>query len=389
MKRFLFVLAAFLVFPVPLFCVSLENEFLKVYVDDDRGRIFLSAAGLAEGSDEANARTLLFYDSPPSSFTAVALASGPVMFGSSEGRFVSRPLTKGDEIVCMWETDQVQTTQAVTFIERSGSGKRDGVLIRYLMKNLSGREIPAGICVVFDTVLSEESPAHFLLSDGRSVSGPLELSGESLPLYWSTAGAGACLMGVLKGSTATVPDRALFANYRFIRERLLPPPLAPDTEVKVGFSYGEFSRNDSAVALVFLPVPLASEREYRIVVGLCGEGGFGPAAPAPEYIAAAPAEPKYPVVPLPPAAMKMEALEAPVEAPLPEEETPKKGEVDPLAKLNALLEEINRRLKDVHAREAHRGSDQTEKQPPPIDEEEINRLNERLKEIEKTAGEGK
>jgi hypothetical protein len=388
MKRFLIALAAFFMFPVPLFCASMENGFLKVDVHDDSGRIFLSAASSAEGPGEANARTLLFYDKPPSSFTAVALTSGPSMFGSTEGRFVSRPLAKGDEIVCMWETDQVQTTQAVAFIERNGSGKRDGVLIRYLMKNLSGREIPAGICVVFDTVLSEELPAHFLLSDGRSVSGPLELSGESLPVSWSTAGGGACLMGVLKGSSATVPDRALFANYRFIRERLFPPPLAPDTAVKVGFSYGEFSRNDSAVALVFLPVPLAAEREYRIVVGMCGEGEFGPTAPAPELIAAAPALPKYPVVPLPPAATRMEAPEAPLEARLPEEDTHKKGELDYLAKLNALLEEINRRLKDVHARDAHRGSDQTEKQPPPIGEEEINRLNERLKEIERTAGEG-
>ena len=417
MKRFLIVLAAFLTFPTPLFCVSLENRFLKADVDDESGRIFLSAAGLEADTDEARGRGLLFYDRPPSSFTALVFASGPTVFGNTEGRFTSRPHSEGDEIVCEWVTDQIQTTQAVSFIERRGSGRRDGVLIRYVIRNLSGREVPAGICVVFDTVLSEKSPAHFLLSDGRSVSGPLELNGVGMPDFWSTdGGGGACLMGVLRGSSVTVPDRALFANYRFIREKLFPPPLEAKAAQRAGFSrgafshgafsHGEFSIDDSAVALVFKPVPLAADREYRIVIGLCGEGEFGPApegiAPAPRAEkhdggAGAPARAPAPIaVPGPPAAPKMEtgAVETPSETRPSAKGNFTEGELESLERIDELLEDIDellegrdRRLKDERVRDARRGSGQPGELPEPLDTKEINKLNERLREIEKTEGE--
>jgi hypothetical protein len=398
MKRFFVVLAALLLFPAPLYCVSLENEYLRVNVDDDSGRVFLSAAELEGGPDGTKWRALLFYDRPPSSFTAVAVASWPAMFGSAEGRFTSRPHQEGDEILCEWETDGVRTTQAVTFIERRGSDRRDGILIRYVMRNTSGREIPAGVCVVFDTVLSEKSPAHFLLSDGRSVSGPLELSGSDVPDFWSTDGGGICLMGVLKGSSATTPDRTLFANYRFIRERLFPSPLEPKAARTEGFSHGAFSRDDSAVALVFAPNALAEEREYRIVVGLCGDGEFGPhepvremftPAPLTETHAAAAERPGHAPEPIPapppPAALRPEtgAAEAPPGSAF------RGKEMEAIERIDELIEEIDRRLMDEHSRDARRGSGQPGKLPEPIDEEEINRLNERLKEIEKTAEEGK
>jgi hypothetical protein len=160
------------------------------------------------------------------------------------------------------------------------------------------------------------------------------------------------------------------------------------------FSHGEFSTDDSAVALVFTPVPLGADREYRIVIGLCGEGEFGPAEPAPEGIAPAPRAEKHDAAAGAPA-REAQTVERPLEARPPDASTFTEKELESLERIDELLEDIDellegrdRRLKDEGARDSRRGSGQPGELPEPLDKDEIDRLNERLREIEKAAGEG-
>jgi hypothetical protein len=194
-------------------------------------------------------------------------------------------------------------------------------------------------------------------------------------------------MGALRGSTATPPERALFANYRDIRERLAPTSLGSSAVKREGFTYGAFSRNDSAVALVFSPAPLAAEREYRIVIGVCGEGEFGTTKPARESAPAAREEEPPAGAPTPPPPPPSVAgYLAPPAAAAPGTGARAGPMPDPLDTIDDLIEEIDRLVEQLHLR--MRGARAPAELPPPTPgEEELRALNERLEEIEGKGGE--
>jgi hypothetical protein len=250
---------------------TLSSSSILVKVDYETGRIFLSTTEGREEIQGDEKRGLLFYDQPPSSYTVVYANGDVFVFGGDMGKFIKRPVREGTRIESVWENDLVQVRQDIELVRRKGSGREDGVLITYTVKNRRTVVTDIGLQILFDTYLGENDTFHFELPQEQGVRYETVYEGSELPKYWlSHEGEGGpmCLRGVVGGELATLPDKLIFANYRALRKELF------DYKVrrKKSFDLLPYSRNDSAVAILFKPDALEPDKtkEFRAIIGLCG-----------------------------------------------------------------------------------------------------------------------
>ncbi len=276
MNRSVLLLIVFLFIGTSLQSATLSNKYLLIDVDDETGRIFISTV---EGRDEIKGderKDLLFFDRTPSSYTVIYVNGDAVIFGRDRGSFTKRPVSIGETIESVWESDPVRAYQNVQLIKRKKTDCVDGVLITYTLENKGKYNISAGLRILFDTYLGESGIYHFELSDGRRIQYETMLEKNNLPESWLSkmdTPESACLRGVLKGELVTIPDSVIFANYRALREGLF------NYRVRKGknFDFLPYSKNDSAVAIYYNPTELAPGKsiEYSTIIGLCGDGEYG------------------------------------------------------------------------------------------------------------------
>jgi len=262
--------------PTLLCAETIENSHLRVVVDGETGRVFLSTAQ-EESVREDEKDALLFFDTTPSSYTVIYVDEAAYVFGSTEGTLEVKKSSEGKNITAVWEVGEIRVVQNAGFVRREKSGREDGVRVTYTVLNGTEKTLPIGVRILFDTYLGEKSENHFTVSPGGGIQYETTLEGELLPDYWiskSTGGATeACLRGVLKEEMATAPDAITFANYAFLRQHLFPFPVRKWNS----FDTLPFSKNDSAVALQYSPVEVSAggRREVSALLGKCGEGKYG------------------------------------------------------------------------------------------------------------------
>jgi hypothetical protein len=271
---FIFFLCGF-IHTGPIHAVTLSSRDIIIDVDNDSGRINLSAVAHGGDIDGIEGVNLLFYDRPPSSYTVIYLNGDFVTFGGDIGRFTRRPVIENNAIGSVWEHDAISVIQQVQFVERRDTGAQDGVLISYLIENKSAKAIKVGLRVLFDTYLGERDIHHFILSGDQQVRYEAIFEEQNLPQYWVSKGKDeslVCLRGLLKGELVTTPDKVIFANYRALREE----PFDYEVKRKKKFDLLPYSKNDSAVALLYRPVSLkpGASREYCTILGLCRSGEY-------------------------------------------------------------------------------------------------------------------
>jgi len=254
---------------------TLSSSSILVDVDDETGRVFLKTVGLIGEKQEDESKNLLFYDRPPSSYCVVFTDGDAFIFGGGAGRYAKRPSTVNGIIEAVWENDAVEVSQKIELVRRKGAADADAILVTYKVKNKRTVSTETGLQILFDTYLGENDPYHFELSGGRRVMYETVYEGSELPQYWLSAEkdeGSAGLRGVLTGSLVTTPDKIIFANYRALSQKLF------DYKVrrKKRFDLLPYSKNDSAVALLFRPAVLhaGKTREYRAIVGLPGPGEY-------------------------------------------------------------------------------------------------------------------
>jgi hypothetical protein len=257
------------------FPATLTNRHLLVNVEDETGRLFLSTTDGLDDVDGDEQQNLLFFDDPPTSYTHLYIDGDVFTFGGDRGVFVKRPVVVGNYIETRWGNELVQCMQTVQWIERTDTGLRDGVLIRYDIENLTGGSLEVGLRILLDTCLGEKQTAHFVLDDGTDVEYETERVESDVPAWWISGegdGKGPCLRGSLREPLATPPQRVLFANYRSLRLNPVQYRLRPGRR----FHHHPYSRNDSAVALFFGPENLEQGEVacYGTILGLCGEGEY-------------------------------------------------------------------------------------------------------------------
>lgn len=255
--------------------VTLSSSSITVDVDYDTGRILLSTTGGREDVQGEEKKNLLFYDEPPSSYTVVFADGDAFVFGEETGQFVKRPVREGNRIEAVWENKFVEVSQYIELIRREATTDEDGVLITYTVENKRTVEVDTGLQILFDTYLGEDVENHFELPGNQSVRYETVYEGVELPHYWlSHAGKEGpiCLRGVLYGDLVTPPDKLIFANYRALSEELFDYSVRR----KKGFDLLPYSRDDSAVALLFEPTALEpnKSKEFSAIIGLCGLGEY-------------------------------------------------------------------------------------------------------------------
>jgi hypothetical protein len=266
MKKILPFLHLLIFIPFLTSGATIMNDHLLVDVDENSGRFYCAAV-------KGKRNDLLFYDTPPSSYTVVYIDSDAVIFGSERGTFLKRALTVGRSIITLWENELVAVEQNLRFISRTESGVEDGVLIEYRVENKTSTKLEVGLRILFDTCLGESGKCHFQLPGGGELCTETELHKSDLPAVWfSRDNSSNCLMGTLRTEAMSTPDRVVFANYRALRENLFRYTV----KKRRSFDYPPFSLNDSAVALYFDAQELGTgeSRTYRTILSLCGDGGF-------------------------------------------------------------------------------------------------------------------
>ncbi len=262
--------------PALLCAEIIENSHLRVVVDGETGRLFLST--VQEDSvrdDEKDA--LLFFDTTPSSYTVIYVDEAAYVFGSSEGTLEVEKSPEGKNITAVWDVGKIRVVQNAGFVQREKSGREDGVRVTYTVLNGTEETLPIGARILFDTYLGEKSENHFTVSPGGGIRYETTFEEGLLPDYWISKSSGetsdVCLRGVLKEEMVTVPDAITFANYAFLRQHLFPFPVRKWNS----FDMLPFSKNDSAVVLQYSPVEVSAggRREVSALLGQCGEGKYG------------------------------------------------------------------------------------------------------------------
>jgi hypothetical protein len=275
--RFILLAVIMVCAPVFLCAESIENEHLRVEVDTETGRLFLSRVQEGKDARQDDHNDLLFFDTSPSSYTVIYLDGLACIFGGSEGTLAVERAPGGKRISAVWDMGSLQVVQDTGFARRENSGREDGVKITYTVFNRTEGSHAIGMRILFDTYLGEAGENHFTVFPGGGIQYEKTLEGEKLPDYWISKGAegssGACLRGVLKGKMVTTPERITFANYVFLQQHLFPFPARKWNS----FDMLPFSKNDSAVALYYTPVelPAGGQRVISTLLGKCGEGEYG------------------------------------------------------------------------------------------------------------------
>jgi hypothetical protein len=275
---FILCFFVFACMPRPVLPAVLSSSSILVNVDDTTGRLFLSTIeGKKDVSGDENSN-LLFYDEPPTSYTVIYVNDEVFIFGSAEGTFSELPVSLDASIEAVWENDLVRVKQTVALLKREGSGSEEGALITYSVENKSNSNRSIGLRILFDTYLGEKGRYHFQLSDGEKIEFEKTLKGKSLPARWmslSKKNPPLCLTGIIEG-IGTTPDKINFANYKTLQQHVEYNWVVPDVKRKRRFDNLPFSKNDSAIALYYKPVPVApgGTRRVRSALGLCGPGDF-------------------------------------------------------------------------------------------------------------------
>jgi len=278
MSKFFVFLSAFLVsFPLVIYPATLSNPYLLVNVDDTTGRFFLSTVeGLPDVKGDER-KNLLFYDTPPSSYTLIYVDDDVYVFGGERGSFTKPPVTVGNSIEAVWGNRLISVTQTIRFIKKRGVDVEDSIQILYTLKNMGERSVKAGFRVLLDTSLGEKNRSHFILSGGKKIEYESRFEGDEIPAAWFSQDREenpvVCLQGVLRGQMVSVPSKVVFANYRSLQQN----PIDYSVLRRKRFHNLPYSRDDSAVALYSELVDLAQGEscEFKTILGLPGGLDYG------------------------------------------------------------------------------------------------------------------
>jgi hypothetical protein len=247
----------------------ISSAFIEVQVDMETGRLHLV------GTEGEVQKGLLFFDEPPSSYITIYTNGDAFVFGDDTGEFVTRPAAANGGIESVWRNDLLTVKERFELLKRADTGHADGVLITYTVENRYAYAADVGLEALFDTYLGEKDLVHFELPGGGTVEYETIFEKEKLPEYWFSVGAEhgpACLMGVIKSELVTAPDKLIFANYRALSDARFGYRVSR----KKRFDLLPYSRNDSAAALLFLPVSIESGESliYTMILGMCGPGEY-------------------------------------------------------------------------------------------------------------------
>src|SRR6056297_686781 len=263
--RFLFFIAIFILLPVFISGLTLEQGRMKLVLHENNGRYSLY---YLEDIEDDEYVSLLFERDPRTSSTGILFNNRVYTLGSSND--FTQKISKtsaGGQIT--WTSSQLKIQQSFSFVKSNPNSLADGVKIVTTVMNTSESIQSVGIHQLFDTYLGEQRDAHFFTSDNEKLQGE---TGYSLqpPSYWVSpvkedSDKFEGFISMLKGSGITLPDKVVFSNWKRLSENLWNLQVQSNRN----FNLLPYSINDSAVCQFYDPIKIKSggTRTITAVIG--------------------------------------------------------------------------------------------------------------------------
>jgi hypothetical protein len=217
---------------------------------------------------------LFVAEDPRTSYISVSLDNRVYRLGDS-GTFSLDTDISSDRAVFKWESSELRIRQEFRFITSSDSSLADGIKMDITLTNISEKAVSAGIRLLIDTYLGEDSNLHFITPETSGVSGEKTVIPSAEQTYWVSKENRQAKTGLrweIYGSGVTPPDKVIFANWK----RLTETPWEYETNTGRNFNLLPYSINDSAAAVYYNPSRLESggSRSITAVFGNASGEGF-------------------------------------------------------------------------------------------------------------------
>jgi hypothetical protein len=266
-------------FCAPAWSLDLSDGRLKLTLHEGIGRFSLSF--LTKGNEGIFVPLLASQD-PRTTMLSVVVGNKVYRMGeSSEFSETVEKIPGGGRF--LWKSPFLLVTESFTFIASAESPVANGVRIDIGVKNVSEKNISAGIRYLFDTYLGEVGFAYFRTNTLSQVTRELTLTPSDKLLYWVSPLVGdpedLGFQVMTAGVGITIPDRVVFANWK----RLSDASWSYETSAARNFSQLPYSVNDSAASQYYDPrtIPPGTETTVTLAVGKFAREGFSITGPSP------------------------------------------------------------------------------------------------------------
>ncbi len=271
--------------------VSIENPYIKIIVAGEGTMNMGTTGGAPDVSGDENKRLLYGYPEPNrTSFPSARIIKGDKTIDVRLDDLdpALGPQVQGDTIVTRWEVEGVIIIQTIGFFSNPYSGRPDMARISYMVRNVSGGDLSAGVRTMLDTMVADNDYAPFFMPGPGQTDREMSFTGGSVPDYFKVYESPSFSeqamrgMGFLRGFGLTTPDRFAIATWKNS-----PGSGAGilyttwDYEITPGAAVG-----DSTVAYWWNPRSLSNGSEYTVstAYGLAGPAGGSITLEAPASV---------------------------------------------------------------------------------------------------------
>ena len=253
-KRLYFLL--FMLCAVKLFSAEFQNGRIRLVINEDTGRFSLF---YLVDLDSDNFEPLLFDQDPRTSFLSVQINDRAFRLGEASA-FRVRLGGTTDEPEIIFDSPGIMVMQKFTFIAAGNTPWANGVSVAVYVTNKGDRPVEAGIRMVFDTFLGEDSgTGPSFNTDLRPLTTETLLTSASPDSWWISRNSRYGLMGTLNSIYVLAPDSVHFANWKRFYDTHWNLPFSPRN-----FSNPPNSFNDAAVSYIFNAATVAP-KSFRVV----------------------------------------------------------------------------------------------------------------------------
>ncbi|MFP4385382.1 MAG: hypothetical protein ACLFST_14995 [Spirochaetia bacterium] len=217
---------------------------------------------------------LFVAEDPRTSYISVSLDNRVYRLGDS-GLFSLDTDISSDRAVFTWKSSEITVRQEFRFITSPNASLADGIKMDITLTNISEKAVSAGVRLLIDTYLGEDSNLHFITKETSGISGEKTVVPSADQTFWISKENRQAKTGLrweIYGTGITSPDKVIFANWK----RLTETPWEYETNTGRNFNLLPYSINDSAAAVYYNPSRLETgkSRTISIVFGNAADEGF-------------------------------------------------------------------------------------------------------------------
>lgn len=283
---FLLVIASANVFGQNNDLLSIENKFIKIFINqssEDTGRFAVDVTeGDVERKDDDNKALIYGRPKPWTSYTTVRVNGNNYVFGKTttkragaglaQGEIVEAPHLEDGRIIMKCSYGSVLVEQALDIVTSPTTGAKDTARIKYTIINQGDEPAAVGLRTVLDTMLGNNDGAPFRVGE-QEITYDFAMKAEDYPDFWQAFDSfeqpSVIAQGTLRGGDVTPPDRFAITNWGNAADHSWELPIQPGRE----FVRAGEAELDSAVVMFWLPRQLEAGGTYSVVI-YYGLGGI-------------------------------------------------------------------------------------------------------------------